>query len=116
MKLVHVTIQTDRFEQEVEFYKNHAGLTIQQDMRPIGRNLVFLADNKGDTCIEIIENKEAEFTANGNISLGFHTDSLTAKRENLISAGFTPTPVISPMPNVHFFFVSDPAGVTVQFI
>ena len=116
MKLVHVTIQTNKFEKEIEFYKKYAGLVVQQDMRPMGRNLVFLAENKGDTCIEIIENKEAEAAGNSNISLGFHTNDLAAKREELISAGFTPTPIISPMPDVHFFFVNDPAGVAVQFI
>ena len=85
MKLMHVTIQTDKFEKEIEFYEKFAGLKVMQDMRPMGKNIVFLAD----------------------------TD---AKRNELATAGFEPTPVISPMPGVSFFFVKDPAGVTVQFI
>ena len=102
MKLMHVTIQTDKFEKEIEFYEKFAGLKVMQDMRPMGKNIVFLAEDKADTCIEIIENKDAEDT--------------DAKRNELATAGFEPTPVISPMPGVSFFFVKDPAGVTVQFI
>ena len=41
---------------------------------------------------------------------------MEAKREEMIAAGFEVTPMITPMPNVKFFFVKDPAGVNVQFI
>ena len=116
MKLMHVTIQTDKFEKEIEFYEKFAGLKVMQDMRPMGKNIVFLAEDKTDTCIEIIENKDAENAGNINLSIGFHAEDTDAKRNELATAGFEPTPVISPMPGVSFFFVKDPAGVTVQFI
>ena len=116
MKLMHVTIQTDKFEKEIEFYEKFAGPKVMQDMRPMGKNRVFLAEDKTDTCIEIIENKDAENAGNINLSIGFHAEDTDAKRNELATAGFEPTPVISPMPGVSFFFVKDPAGVTVQFI
>ena len=53
MKLLHVTIQTDKFEKEVEFYREMAGLEIVRDMRPSGRNLVFPANGDGETRIEM---------------------------------------------------------------
>ena len=37
MKLMHVTIQTDKFEKEIEFYEKFAGLKVMQDMRPYGK-------------------------------------------------------------------------------
>lgn len=116
MKLMHVTIQTDKFEKEIEFYEKFAGLKVMQDMRPMGKNIVFLAEDKTDTCIEIIENKDAENAGNINLSIGFHAEDTDAKRNELAAAGFDPMPVVSPMPDVRFFFVKDPAGVTVQFI
>ena len=70
----------------------------------------------GDTCIEIIENKDAADSGNPNFSIGFHTDDVAGKREALAAAGYDVTPMITPMPDVKFFFVKDPAGVTVQFI
>ena len=33
-KMLHVTIQTNRFEEEIAFYEKEAGLTLQRDMRP----------------------------------------------------------------------------------
>lgn len=116
MKLIHITIQTDKFDEEINFYNKYVNLTIQQDLRPAGRNIVFMSENKSDTCIEIIENKEAGFSGNKNLSIGFHSEDKAAKRNQLISAGFNATPMVSPMPGVEFFFVKDPAGVTVQFI
>ena len=114
-KLVHITIQTSRFEEEIEFYENVAGLTLQRDMRPM-KDLVFLANEAGDTCVEVIRNPEAEQSGNPNISIGFHADDVEAKREELVAAGYEATPMISPVPGVQFFFVKDPAGVNVQFI
>ena len=70
----------------------------------------------GDTEIEIIENPHAEISGNENLSIGFHAENLDSLRETLIADGLAPSPMISPMPNVRFFFVKDPAGVTVQFM
>lgn len=42
MKLLHVTIQTSKFEDEINFYQTFAGLKIQNDMRPLGKPIVFL--------------------------------------------------------------------------
>ncbi len=114
-KLLHITIQTARFEEEIEFYEKVAGLTLQRDMRP-KKDLVFLANAEGDTCVEVIRNPEAEQSGNPNLSIGFQADDVAAKREELIAAGCEVTPMISPMPGVQFFFVKDPAGVSVQFI
>ena len=116
MRLMHVAIQTDKFEKEIEFYEKFAGLKVMQDMGPVGKSIVFLAEDKADTCIEIIENKDAENAGNSNLSIGFHAEDTDAKRNELEAAGFEPTRVISPLPDVRFFFVKDPAGVTVQFI
>ena len=114
-KMLHVTIQTNRFEEEIAFYEKEVGLTLQRDMRP-KKALVFLANAEGDTCVEVLRNPEAEQSGNPNLSIGFQADDVTAKREALIAAGYEVTPMISPMPEVQFFFVKDPAGVNVQFI
>ena len=115
MKLLHVTIQTNKFESEIEFYEKEAGLVLQRDMRP-AKDLVFLANGEGETCVEVIRNPEADDSGNQNLSIGFKTDDVEKKREELAAAGYDVTPMISPMPEVKFFFVTDPAGVRVQFI
>lgn len=115
MKFLHVTVQTVKFEEEIEFYQKEAGLTIQRDMRPV-RDLVFLANAAGETCIEVIRNPEAGNSGNRNLSIGFRADDVEKKREDMIAAGYEVTPIISPSPDVKFFFVNDPAGLSVQFI
>ena len=78
MKMVHVTIHTCRFEEEVSFYQDIIGLSVDKDMRSV-RNMVFLNDSPGETCIEIIGEKDAQDAGNGNLSIGFHTVDVDAK-------------------------------------
>ena len=116
MKMLHVTIQTDKSEEEVKFYREIAGLEIVRDMRPAGRNMVFLANGEGETEIEIIEAPNAENAGNEFLSIGFRTADVDAKREELVKLGMEAGPMVSPNPQVRFFFVKDPAGVTIQFM
>ncbi|MBR6115695.1 MAG: VOC family protein [Oscillospiraceae bacterium] len=116
MKMQHVTIQTSHFEEEVRFYEEIVGLTIQRDMRPAGRNMVFLADVPGDTCVELIEAPEADDTGSAWLSIGFKAPDVVKKREELLALGMDVTPMREPGPGTKFFFVKDPAGVNVQFI
>lgn len=115
MKMVHVTIHTCRFCEEVSFYETIIGLKIERDMRP-ARNMVFLSDRPGDTCIEIIEDPDAADAGNANLSVGFHTEDVDVKYIELKEAGLEVSDMISPNPHVKFFFVKDPAGVKVQLI
>ena len=86
-KLVHITIQTSRFEEEIEFYEKEAGLTLQRDLRP-KKDIVFLADAAGDTCVEVIRNPEADQSGSPNISIGFQADDVEKKaKENAAVAG-----------------------------
>lgn len=115
MKMVHVTIHTCRFEEEVSFYQNIIGLSVDRDMRP-DRNMVFLSDAPGDTCIEIIEDMNAADAGNANLSVGFKCGDVDAKHAELKQAGLAVSDIIAPNPHVKFFFVKDPAGVRVQLI
>ena len=116
MKMLHVTIQTKAFEEEIRFYQEIAGLTIDRDLREAGRDLVFLNNGEGETCIEIIRNEDADDAGNQFLSVGFKAEDVEKKREELEALGLSPTPMISPNPSVKFFYVKDPAGVRVQFI
>ena len=115
MKFSHATIQTVKFEEEIKFFQEHVGLKITADFRERGMNIVFLSDKEGDTAIEIINNPSAASSGNENFSIGFDATDLESKRDELIKEGFKVTEITSPAPTVRFFFVTDPAGVTVQF-
>ena len=115
MKMAHVTIVTNNFDEEIRFYEEFAELAINQDMRP-GVDLVFLAHIEGGTRVEIIKNPEAGDEGNENLSIGFATTDAEGLRQDFIERGLKPTRIISPNPHVKFFYVTDPAGVKVQFI
>ena len=116
MKLLHVTIRTEKFSEELEFLQKIAGLKIVRDLRQIGEEIVFLSNAAGETDIEVINTPGSGNAGNDNLSIGFQEKDIDAKREELVSMGMEVTPVISPVPQVQFFFVKDPAGVKVQFL
>ena len=114
MKMQHITIRTAELEKSIKFYQDIIGLRMQRDLRQFGSPIVFLADGD-DPCIELIEDAAQAYSGAG-ISIGFHVEDVEGKRAELEEKGFAPTPMISPDPNVKFFFIKDPDGVTIQFI
>lgn len=116
MQILHVTIQTDKFLEEIAFYEKYIGLTIHTDLRPMGRNIVFLSNGEGETEIEIVEDMNGTDVGNPYLSIGFQTENLEEFRTLLENDGFNPTEIIRPNPNTAFFFAKDPAGAMVQFM
>ncbi len=82
----------------------------------LSRNMLFLVDSEGETEIEVIETPGAGNAGNENLSIGFQTENVAAKREELIAKGMDVSPMIQPNPHVQFFFVKDPVGVNIQFM
>ncbi len=118
MKMAHITIKTAKLEESVDFYHDVLGLEIVEDFRKnpgMGLPIVFLANTKGDTAIELIENP-TEFCVCTGLSIGFHADDVAAKRAELWGQGIEVSPMISPTPTTKFFFITDPNGVSIQII
>ena len=87
MKMLQVTIRTNKFEEELAFYKQIVGLRIVRDLREKGHGIVFLADNDGDTCIEIINTPDGDNAGNKLLSIGFDCGDAEKMREKLASMG-----------------------------
>ena len=115
MKMLHVTIQTEKFEEEIRFYEEYCGLTIERDYRERGSDLVFLSNEAGETCIEIIRKEGAADAGNQDLSVGFKSPDVDAWYEKIKESGFEAGPMIE-VPGAKFFFTKDPAGVRVQFM
>lgn len=116
MKFAHVSIFAKDMEESLKFYQEVVGLKIIRSMKdnPL-HPVVFLANEAGDTCVEIIWEEKRTYEG-GGISLGFITDDADIKRAKLIEQGYKPTPMISPGPGTRFFFIKDPSGVEIQFV
>ncbi|MBR2759948.1 MAG: VOC family protein [Solobacterium sp.] len=116
MKMDQVTIRTRRFEEEIQFYHNIVGLTIERRIDRGDLHIVFLSNQPGETCIEVIQNHDADHTGNPFLTIGFHTEDAEKLRDHLIDLGYEASAMESPAPVVKFFFIKDPAGVSVQFV
>ena len=115
MKMVHITLHTACFEKSLMFYEAIIGLKIERDMRP-ARNMVFLSDEPGGTCVELIEDENAQRIEAPSVSIGFHTENVFDKHSQFEAMGLKVSEIISPSPHVKFFFVTDPNGLKVQLI
>ena len=115
MQISHITILTRDVDKSAAFYQEVAGLQVRTDMKGNPRmKMLFLQDKDGGPMIELIENPNAP-ACNG-VTLAFHVADLDAQHAVLTEKGYAPKPIISPVPNVRFFFMSDPNGVSIQFM
>lgn len=117
MKFNHVTLNVRDLEASVVFYRDIVGLEILRRLQAgPGRDIVFLGS--GDTEVELISGANYENAELGKgISMGFATDSPENMVALLREKGYeTDGNILSPQPNVRFFFAKDPDGYNVQFI
>lgn len=116
MIIKHITINTKCLDKSIEFYQTVLGLNVTRDLRNVAElPIVFLADEKLDVAVELIENEKDAYEGNG-ISIGFYAENLEDKHRLLSEKGYNPTPIISPNPEVKFFFIKDFNGLQIQFI
>lgn len=117
MKFNHVTLSVADLEASVSFYKDIVGLEEQRRFPAgPGREIVFLGS--GDTQVELIGGASHDGAELGKgLSMGFVAESLENLIALLLDKGYeTDGKIISPQPNVRFFFAKDPDGYNVQFV
>lgn len=116
MKMAHITINTGRMDESVQFYQTVLGLNVVEDFRQTnGMPIVFLRAAADTVSIELIESAEQPYSGAG-LSIGFHVDDVEAAYQQAEKDELHPSPLVSPKPGVKFFFVQDPNGVKIQMI
>ena len=116
MKIIHMTIYASDIERSIDFYQKIAGLSIVREKKAGENRVVFLNDGTQDFCLELAKGNEQMHFDGKCISMGIACEDLEKERERLTGLGFEPGDVISPRPDVRFFFISDPDGFQVQFM
>ncbi|MCX4267832.1 MAG: VOC family protein [Lachnospiraceae bacterium] len=116
MKLNFITLMVRDIEKSVEFYQELVGMQlINQINLEIGK-IRFMANEKGETMLELVEINEGEKTEiKGMVMSYLATPSLEAVRERAISLGYTPSKIINHAPKPKHFTVNDPDGIKVEF-
>ncbi len=117
MKFCWCTISVSNLEQSIRFYQQIVGLSLNRRfVAGPGVEIAFLGT--GGTEIELIcdSNRQAPVHKEG-ISLGFSVSSLDKQIEFIKEKGLeVEGGPLQPNPNVRFFFVKDPNGVSIQFV
>ena len=116
MKMMHVTVYASDIDASIDFYEKVAGLKVVREKRAGENRVVFLNDGTQDFCLELARGNDQNHYEGKNISIGFGCEDLDKQRNHLESLGITAGPLISPRPDVRFFFISDPDGLQIQFM
>ena len=116
MKLNHVTISVKDMEESVNFYRDVIGLTVKTRFSPsAGIEIAFLGDGGSD--VELIYRQtQTEITIGEDISLGFEVCSMGEIMDVLRQKGFSASEIYQPVPQIKYFFATDPNGVRIQFL
>jgi len=117
MKFCWSTLRVNNLEESLDFYQKIVELKLNRRFKTDENTEIAFLGN-GETKLELIDNNENNDVNYGeDISLGFEVDSLEDKmnhlKENSIDIESGP---IQPNPNIKFFFVKDPNGLTIQFV
>lgn len=116
MKLKHITFLVPDIEESTKFYTQLVGLSVQFTIRPPVGEIVFLANQKGETMIELIQFKNGPiFTGEGMVIAFVYEGSLSTLHEKAIELGYQPGPIHDKGPMPTNFRITDPAGIVVEF-
>lgn len=116
MKLNYITFMVKDIEKSVAFYQELAGLSVMNRMSPGAGEIAFLANDKGETMLELIEFEGAEKVSTKGMVMSFSAKSeLEELREKAISLGYSPSEIITRGPKPKHFTVADPDEIIVEF-
>jgi len=103
-------------EKSVAFYKDLVGL---QEIRRISLEageIVFLANKKSETMIELIEFTGSETVMTKGMVISFLANAeLEEIRDKALALGYAPSKILTKGPKPPHFTVADPDGVVVEF-
>ena len=116
MKILHVTIYASDIDASIDFYQKVTGLSVVREKTAGENRVVFMSDGTQEFCLELAKGNAQKHFAGENISVGFGCEDLDYQRNRLASLGIDAGPLISPRPDVRFFFISDPDGLEIQFM
>ena len=115
MKLNFITIFVQNLERSVSFYQTVAGLQVVRRLQPAVGEIAFLANQEGETMLELIQLHQGESVSVKGMVFSFQAkEALEVYREVIEAAGYTPSPIIAQGPKPPHFTLQDPDGICVE--
>lgn len=116
MKLNYITIMVRSMEKSLKFYQGLVGLETVKHMTLERGEIVFLANGKEETKLELIEFKDREKVETKGMVMSYQAkESLEKLREKAIMLGGVPSDIVKQGPKPRYFTVKDPDGIVVEF-
>lgn len=117
MKLNFITMMVRDIRKSAAFYQEVAGLQVINQMSVESGEIIFLANEKGETMLELIQFEHAEkVTAKGLVLSFLAADELEQLREKAGALGYLPSAIFAGGAKPKHFTVADPDGIMVEFI
>lgn len=116
MRLNFITFMVRDIVKSTAFYQELVGLKTMNRISTDAGEIIFLANEKGETMIELIEFEGVEKVMAKGMVLSFTAEiELDLLRERAISHGYSPSEIIANGPKPKHFTVADPDGIIVEF-
>ena len=116
LKLNYITLMVRNIEKSLAFYKDLAGLHEIKRISPEAGEIVFLANAKGETMLELIEFGGVEKVETKGMVISFLAETkLEELREKAVTLGYSPSEIMIKGPKPKHFTVIDPDGIAVEF-
>ena len=115
MKLNYLTIMVRDIEKSLDFYCGLLSLKVVRELNPPQGKIVFVADQKGDTMLELIQFEQAEkVTARGLVFSFLAKKPLAGLKEQAQEMGYLTSEILTQPPKPAHFTVTDPDGLIIE--
>ncbi|HZK60436.1 MAG TPA: VOC family protein [Anaerovoracaceae bacterium] len=114
MHIQHVTLMVNNLEKSIEFYETITELSITRRFKADPGEIAFLANDPGETEIELVYMPQVQKFEGKGLFICFKTDKLDVMHTLAQDRGLNPSPIQSPDSKTRYFYVYDPNGVSVQ--
>lgn len=116
MKLNFITFMVRDIKKSVAFYQELVDLQVMNRMSLGAGEIVFLANEKGETMLELIEFEGVEKVITKGMVMSFSAKGELEKlREKALTLDYSPSEIIEGGPKPKHFTVADPDGIIVEF-
>jgi lactoylglutathione lyase len=114
MKIKHITIRVKDLEESIRFYEIVTELKVARRFKSGPAELAFMANNEGDTEVELLHIPEGQTFEGKGMFICFETSKLDEMHEVAKSHGLNPSDIQVPGDGTRYFYVYDPNGVSIQ--
>lgn len=114
MHIQHVTLMVNNLGKSIEFYETITGLSITRRFKAGLGEIAFLANDPGETEIELVYMPQGQNFEGKGLFICFKTDKLDVMHTLAQDRGLNPSPIQNPDSETRYFYVYDPNGVSVQ--